>query len=119
MTPFSQYSRGLDSPSLSPRRPYLGRLWSHTGPEMASMLVIEVGTHTHLSSSRPAGLEQCGVTEAPGASVTDGAVSSLWPTAWSDVERDARQLSKRCLLICQSHPILWSAQPSTSGRTSS
>ena len=56
------------------RWPYLGHLTVEYGPCMARTLVIDLGPHTQISSSMPAGMEQCGVTRAPGALVTDDAV---------------------------------------------
>ena len=42
------------------------------------------GAHAHISSSLPAGREQCGVPWAPGAHGTNGAVWRLWARAhWS------------------------------------
>ena len=51
-----------------------GAFGRYGGPTWPPTLVIEVGTHTHFSRSRPAGLDQCGVPWAPGAQGTDGAV---------------------------------------------
>ena len=66
-------------PDVHHRWPYLGHLTVGTGPCMGRYLAIEPDPYIRLSSSWPAGQEQCGVPRAPGALGTDDAVSPLWP----------------------------------------